>query len=384
MPRLSLWKNGTKTNDYRFFDRAISEKFTIGGTGVLLHKYLGPADTGPSDDATQPQYTTQSEKNIQDILFGENRDRKYDTDIYTMRGIYTRSDQDFDLSQFGIFLTSGTLFMTFHLNDMVEQIGRKIMSGDVVELQHLLDEHSLNDDVPAALKRYYVVSDASWPADGFSATWFPHLWRVKLNPLVDSQEYKDILNKIKTGSGDQPVGDIISTYQKYLDINEAVVTQAENDVPQSGYNTDPLYTPPTIWDSENKISSNISMDTGAEEFDPELYTPTVSKYESYMTGDGLAPNGHPVQSGTSFPDNSLVSVGDYFLRVDFMPQRLFRFEGKRWTKVEDVQRTSISRGSDNKTQRSTFVNNTNTLTDSDGVVREERVSLHDVFKAKPD
>jgi len=44
--RLSLWKDGRHTNDYRFFDRRISEMFTIGGTGILCHKYLGPITQG--------------------------------------------------------------------------------------------------------------------------------------------------------------------------------------------------------------------------------------------------------------------------------------------------------------------------------------------------
>ncbi len=40
MPRLSMWRDN-HTNDYKFFDKRISEEFTIGGTGVLLHKYIG-------------------------------------------------------------------------------------------------------------------------------------------------------------------------------------------------------------------------------------------------------------------------------------------------------------------------------------------------------
>ena len=158
-----------------------------GNTSVALG--LG-VSIGISASAAQPSYTNQSELNIQDLLWQENRDRKYDTNVYKMRGIYQRADQDFDLSQFGLFLATGTIFMVFHLRDMVDMIGRKLMSGDVLELQHLTDYDALNQDVPAALKRYYVVSDGSFASEGFSPTWWPHLWRVKINPLVDSQEYK--------------------------------------------------------------------------------------------------------------------------------------------------------------------------------------------------
>ena len=55
MPKLSLWRPN-KTNDYNFFDRTISEMFTVGATDLYIHKYLGPTDQGASIDYTQPQY----------------------------------------------------------------------------------------------------------------------------------------------------------------------------------------------------------------------------------------------------------------------------------------------------------------------------------------
>ena len=291
MSRLSLWKDGKHTNDYKFMDRRISEMFTIGGTGVLLNKYLGPIQQTGSTDPTVPDYLNQSEKNIQDLLWLENRDRKYDQDVYKMRGIYQRADQDFDLSQFGLFLQTGTIFMTFHLRDMVDMIGRKLMAGDVLELQHLKDYDALDQDVPAALKRYYVVGDASFAAEGFSPTWWPHLWRVKLNPLVDSQEYKDILDNIKAGDGtNTPVGQILSTLDKYQAINEAIVQQAEIDVPTSGYDTSSIYTLATTASGDQPLgSNNASADNSGITADNSLPTADVTpasplrKVEGYLT-----------------------------------------------------------------------------------------------------
>ena len=40
MPRISLFRP-EKGQDYKFIDRQISEMFTVGGTDVYLHKYIG-------------------------------------------------------------------------------------------------------------------------------------------------------------------------------------------------------------------------------------------------------------------------------------------------------------------------------------------------------
>ena len=104
MPRLSLYKP-ERGKDFEFLDRQILEMFTIGGTDLFVHKYLGPDNPDEADaTADQPRYDAVKETNIQDLLFLENRDRKYDPDVYTMRGVYNVQDVDFDLSQFGLFL----------------------------------------------------------------------------------------------------------------------------------------------------------------------------------------------------------------------------------------------------------------------------------------
>lgn len=378
MARLSLWKDGRHSNDYKFFDRRISEMFTMGGTGILVHKYLGTKTQTNTGDLTQPTYSNQSEKNIQDLLFVENRDRKYEPDVYKMRGIYTRADQDFDLSQFGLFLQTGTLFMTFHINDMMDTIGRRLMAGDVLELEHLKDYTALDQDVPAALKRYYVVADASLAADGFTPTWWPHLWRVKINPLVDGQEYKDILDQIVAGTANTKTSDLMSSYNTYININNAVVAQAEVDVPKSGYDTSKFYLEPAY------VGQTADGDTTADDTataDDATIGP-IDKTKGYLVGDGLAPNGMPCGVGIEFP--TAHTEGDYFLRTDYLPNRLFRFSGKRWLNIESVNRANLTLGSDSGTLRSSFVNNTNTYTNIEGDTVDERQSLSQAFKIQAD
>jgi hypothetical protein len=301
MPRLSLYRPN-KTNDYRFFDKTISQMFTAGATDLYVHKYLGPTDQGPSNDYTQPEYAELSPTNIQDLLFLENRDRTYDPNIYRLRGHYNVQNLDFDLSQFGLFLSNDIIFITVHYNDMIDLVGRKLMVGDVIELPHLLDYNPLKETIPTALKRFYQVTDGNYASEGFSPTWMPHLWRIKCEPLVDSQEFSQILqepinqdnylglwdkdrpypsgyiisygDKNYTSITDVPAGthppdetywqlteeqnlkDILSTYNKNIAINDANLDEAKRNLPKAGYDQSQLYIVPTYGEfSENNTPS---------------------------------------------------------------------------------------------------------------------------------
>ena len=309
MPRLSLYRP-EKQNDYRFFDRNISEQLTVGGTDLYIHKYLGPEDQGASIDYTQPQYNKLEPTNIQDLLFLENRDRKYAKDIYRLRGHYNVQNLDFDLSQFGLFLSNDVIFVTVHYNDMIDILGRKMMVGDVIELPHLLDYNPLKETFPVALKRFYQVTDANYSADGFASDWYPHLWRIKCEMLVDSQEFSDILeqptdidnylgdwDKNKSypagyvvSFGDKnyktlqevPVGtkpnatspdlywvldttatlkDVLGRYNENIRINDANLKEAERIVPKAGYDGSKLYVVPGYGDYESngKLSGKYNQ-----------------------------------------------------------------------------------------------------------------------------
>ena len=387
MPRLSIFKP-EKGNDYKFFDRNIKEMFTVGGTDLHFHKYLGPYDQGDDNkdgpsSPSQPQYSGDSlnERTIQDLLFLENRDRKYSPDIYTIRGIYNVQDVDFNLSQFGMFLQNDTLFLTVHLNDAVERIGRKPMSGDVLEFPHMKDDFSLDESIPIALKRYYVVEDVNRAAEGFSATWWPHLLRLKLKSLVDSQEYRDILgDATDTGS----LASYMSTYNKEKSINDQIVKQAEEDAPKSGFNYKQYYVAP-IDERGNIRTDNVNSTDRISSDKPinaTIDTPASSHYGFYMNGDGVAPNGHPAGFGISFP-NANIDKGDYFLRTDYLPNRLFRYDGNRWIKVEDSVRINMSNTDTKLNYKTGFVNNTTTDT-INGLTVDQRQALSNALKPKAD
>ena len=566
MPRLSLWRPN-KTNDYNFFDRTISEMFTAGSTDLYVHKYLGPTDQGASIDYTQPQYDVLNPTNIQDLLFLENRDRSYDPDVYRLRGHYNVQNLDFDLSQFGLFLNNDIIFITVHYNDMIDLIGRKLMVGDVIELPHLLDYNPLKETIPVALKRFMQITDSNYASEGFSPTWFPHLWRIKCEPLVDSEEFSQILSapidqdtylgiwdKTKTYPagyvityGDKnyvslievPAGtyppnttywqldtasnlkDILATYNKNIDVNNAVLEEAARLVPKAGYDRSNLYIVPTYGEFESnsqlsqknnqpappvnvvtdsagapgtvsstsgtvayvrnskyknpspviKISKaaiksiwDMTADMGYEKLDvfntvnlekikvapqrtdtnsgpvsgesilsvysigpitgpygtadntyatadanPELpgFTGTISTsmdwradcdpaYQfiarssprsfgyttGYLDGTAEAPNGFPTGAGISFPQNP--QVGDYYLRIDYFPQILYRWNGRLWVRISTNVRTETGFTELDQSQLSGFINDTSETKLTDGTYVPQRQALSTILTLAPD
>jgi hypothetical protein len=387
MPRLSIFKP-EKGNDYKFFDRNIREMFTVGGTDLHFHKYLGPYDQGDTNkdgeaSPTQPQYSGDSlnERTIQDLLFLENRDRKYDADVYIIRGIYNVQDIDFNLSQFGMFLQNDTLFLTVHLNDVVERLGRKPMSGDVIEFPHMKEDYSLDESVPIALKRYYVIEDVNRAAEGFSQTWWPHLLRLKLKTLVDAQEFRDIIGDASTSGS---LASYMSTYNKEKTISDQVLAQAEVDSPKAGFNYKQYYVAP-IDERGNIRTDNVNSTDRVSTDKPinaTIDTPASSHYGFYLDGDGVAPNGNPAGFGISFP-NANIQKGDYFLRTDYLPNRLFRYDGTRWIKIEDSVRITTSNTDTRNTQKTGFVNSSGTTT-INGLTVNQRQSLEQALKPKAD
>lgn len=311
--------------------------------------------------------------------------------------------------------------MTVHINDFVSTVGRKPLSGDVLELPHLRDEFALNE-FDVAMPRYFVIDDVGRAAEGFSKTWYPHLYRLKLKKIVDSQQYADILTKpvdtnanfvgdydptqtYTTGQivryqgtlytvtattpintpppntgyfstyGGQSLQDILSTNSKNLQINNAIIAQAEADAPLSGYDTRHLYTlavdekgQPSLYTVDD-ASSPPDASTTSLSADAIAAKPKRTGYTGYLVGDGVPINGADFGFGIAFPAGA--QTDDYFLRTDFLPNRLFRYDGLRWIKIEDAVRHTMTNTDSRNTHRLGFINNkkyTYTMPVADDVV----------------
>jgi hypothetical protein len=395
MPRLSLYRP-EKGNDFKMLDRVINEQFQVGGTDIFIHKYIGPADptTGEATPSMPVNGNPTPELGIQDVLFMENRDRKYDPDVYVTRGIYTMQDIDFNLSQFGFFLANDNIMITFHLRACVDILGRKLMAGDVLELPHLKDEYALGDSM-TALKRFYVVTDITRAATGYSQTWYPHLLRAKCEPLVDTQEFKQILDQ-DSGDGENTLRDVLSMYNTNIDINNQIIAQAEEDANLSGYDTSQFYVLPLQEDGTLEIADTTDTDRDASEDDHAVdassvfVNPVKDVYVSYLGADGPA-NGAPYTFGLEFPAG--VTLGSYHLRTDYLPNRLFRYNGSSWVYIEsNLRMTMTNKPIDGKpapdtltrhTQLGSFINNNNTATIAGKVIQERQSLSKALKKQKP-
>ena len=346
MPRLSIWNSGRRSNNYNYFDRIISGFFHASGTAVYVHKYLGAYKNDANGNPVPLDPL-----NIQDVLFLENRDRAYDKEVYELRGTYNVQDNDLDLRQFGLFLTGDTIFMEVHKNDMQALIGRKIIAGDVIELPHLRDDLLL-DPNKKAVNKYYVVEEAMNATDGFSSTWFPHIWRLKLKPMTASQEFNDILDKPTKdpfGLDDDKLRDIISTIDIELALNEEIVDQARANFRRRNFETQQFY---LIQDS-NK---------------PWIFA-----------GDGIPPNGAELLgTGNRFPQSP--TDGDYFLRLDYEPAALFRYKSNTW-RMEELDYRKIEWNATNRILES-FINNKKTTTMQDGTIFTEKQGLSKAIRPR--
>ena len=388
MSRISLW-NPVKGADFRFTDRVVNENIRISGDGVLIHLYEGP--TIDSTGSTDTTITS-----IQDVLFLENTTRKYNPDVIELRGHHQPQDVNYDLSQFGIFLSSDMIRIQFGYTDMIDSLGRKLISGDVLEFPSMRDVPIFDNAV--GINRYYVVQDALYAAAGYGQAWYPHIWLVRAKLMTASPEFKEITDQAATGQTDGGVGQGIGIMPAgFTDTADA------NGNPGTGTN-------PNITDSLNLFCKIINITdqnvTEAEQnafFDPKffesanlyIYLDPVTNYpiigSNYFSGDGappnlstdlgqdLVPSGPLVGAGISFPPG--MTDGQYYLRIDYFPERLFQKQGNCYKLIEvNVLKswTAYNRVLDS------FIDSTADTVLPDGTVIPQKQAISTVVKQKVD
>jgi len=101
-----------------------------------------------------------------------------------------------------------------------------------------------------------------------------------------------------------------------------------------------------------------------------------------LTNEGVPPNGLPVTPSVTFPSNPL--PGDFCLRLDYLPNRLFRFDGANWTKYEDSVRTNITPSANTQTQHYSFYDNNATVQTTDRGAIPSKQSLSNALRPQDD
>lgn len=317
MSKMRMW-NDHKTKDYMFVDKILKSYFQTSGTKVYIHKLVGYYDKDGNTVADK----------IQDKLFMENRDRYYSPEVYEDYAVYTMSDSDFELSAFGLF-NIDTIFVDFHLNAHVDLIGRKLAAGDVLELVHLRDD--MLEGREGAMNAFYVVEEAKRSAEGYDAKWLPHIWRTRIKKLNGSKEYNDVFE-----NSDTSIDTLMAQYNNLISNNEALVEEAEAEVPSKASSNDYEY--------DYRFKDALEPEAGLDlESLPRLVTFPVDAEE-----------------------------GDHVIRVDYDPHQVFRRTDGKWVLVNITHLLrKWSRGHDVQTS---FVEN-NVKTEVDGVVRAERTYI---------
>jgi hypothetical protein len=103
----------------------------------------------------------------------------------------------------------------------------------------------------------------------------------------------------------------------------------------------------------------------------------------YLTGDGEPPNGEQTGAGIAFPANP--QVGDYFLRIDYLPQILYRWDGIMWIRISKNVRTETGMTEADKSQLSRFINNQGYIFDNNTQsIIPERQPLSSLLQLAPD
>ena len=377
MPRISLW-SPVKGNDFNFTDRVVNENLRISGDGILVHMYEGPEiDSNGSTDT--------SLTSIQDVLFLENTSRKYNPDVIELRGHHQPQDVNYDLSQFGIFLSSDTIRIQFGFTDMMDSLGRKLISGDVLEFPSMRDIPIFDNAV--GINRYYVVQDALYAAAGYGQKWFPHIWMVRAKLMTASPEFTQITDQAATGltAGGigQGLGIMPDGFADTMDVNGD---------PGLGSNPDIKASLNLFCKILNITDQNVAEAEKNAFFDPKffesanlyIYIDPITNYpvigSNYFSGDGEPPNGGPlVGAGIAFPPG--MTDGQYYLRLDYYPERLFQKQGTCYKLIEvNVLKnwTAYNRVLDS------FLDNVNDTVMPDGTIFPEKQAVSNVVKQKVD
>lgn len=245
-----------------------------------------------------------------DFGIAENRSRSYDTSPIVFKALYTPTENNTEFNGFGLY-AANKLELQVHFESIVELINRPIVIGDIVELPNEV-QYDTNMN---AIRKFMEVTDVFWSSEGYTYGYKPLVQKIVLEPLLASEENKDVTKVLRDHIGSQLFeegGKTVMTFQDTETVNDSIIAQAKQHVPHYGINNSEL---------------------------AEVTTSPLSLYEQ----DALPPEGKEYTEGTTLPNVSEAVDGEYFRLVygDLdIPARLYKFScaKKRWIFMEEDKR----------------------------------------------
>ena len=283
------------------------------------------------------EYIQTGINNIQDLFFGENRDREYSKQPLLIKAQYSLPTSSTDFSKFGLNILDSYSF-NVSFASMVSLLGRPIVTGDIIEvIPEMQYDHNLKP-----IRKFLEVTDTSWAAEGFTHHWRPTIYQFHAQQALPSQETKDIFGSIDANKYltldsiiDGGIGMQVDTTP--LTATEQIIADAANRVPETG-------------SDDEFIIESVPLPQATkrnEKGNPEPANPINNAKKLYIE-DGLPKNGELYGEGYSLPDVNQATDGEYF-RLNYppsigTPSRLYRFSiaKNRWIYQETDKRGKYS------------------------------------------
>ena len=345
-----LYQQGHQLN-YQYTDRMVRQYVNMGGALFNIYKW----EKVKRADGTE---TPIEDFGVSNPIFNENSGRIYSKTAYDLYGVTTMNTPQFSFTFTGISsLDTDEKEITFHYNSMVEQLGRKLVIGDVIEWTWLRDLDVLGNDL-RGFNKFMVVTDSARDEKGWAANYTYHLWKVKCKPITLSQEFVDLINN---GDGERP------GTGHGLRGGEGLYNGSGKPAPGSG-NGDVVGGDDPLDKTSEATNGNEIMDALLEMAEKDVSFKKYNQHHIYIDedtensfkiyimeedSDGIPDNMNAVDVpfGEYFPVNP--EVGDYFLRIDYDPPRLFHRTDdgwemeeydnrKKWTGTPEVLRSIIN------------------------------------------
>lgn len=261
--------------------------------------------------------TTTSIDNVQDFFLLENRDRAYSREAIMLKCSYDLLDVQTELAKFGIELPQTYIF-TASFPILVKALGRPLVIGDVLELPGEVEY----DAHLRPVRKWLEVTDTAWGTDGYTPNWKSQLYRFYAQPIMPSQEHRDLLGvpgQVNDKQSDEDLinlGELLNN-QAYK-ATEAIVQEMQDLVPQTGADGS------NVQSGKSVIGPNGSYD-GTD----------------YSVQDALPPDGSAFTVGDVLPAGNTISEGHFHRQTYTMlaasmrpPDRLLRWNGSMWRVVE--------------------------------------------------